>query len=209
MLSPHEMLVSAPERTTVAELEKLILTKADWIAKQAARLEALADTALNSAVTEGSQVLFLGQSYTIQVRLSAVCDVSCYNNTIVLSYPQNGALNVETLLKDWYVKAAAKMFQEKTLFWAPRLGVTPQRITIKDQKTRWGSCSSNGSIAYNWRVIMAPPAVIDYLVVHELCHMAVANHSAKFWEMVELALPAYKAHRQWLKEHGRLLARIL
>ncbi|MFH1781264.1 MAG: M48 family metallopeptidase, partial [Patescibacteria group bacterium] len=72
----------------------------------------------------------------------------------------------------------------------------------KEQKKRWGSCSSRGSIYFNWRVIMAPPLVIDYIIVHEMSHLIHRNHSPKFWKQVELILPDYKVRKKWLRDHG-------
>lgn len=75
-------------------------------------------------------------------------------------------------------------------------------ITIRDQKTRWGSCSSRGTLSFNYRLIFAPPKVLDYVVVHELCHLTHMDHSKNFWNMVGSIMPEYKEYRQWLKEHG-------
>lgn len=78
-------------------------------------------------------------------------------------------------------------------------------IAIRDQKTRWGSCSSRGTLSFNWRLMLAPPKVLDYVVVHELCHLEHMNHSRDFWACVEAILPDYKLYRTWLKEHGHEL----
>lgn len=75
-------------------------------------------------------------------------------------------------------------------------------ITIRDQKTRWGSCSSRGTLSFNYRLIFAPPKVLDYVVVHELCHLTHMDHSKNFWNMVERVMPEYKEYKQWLGEHG-------
>lgn len=107
------------------------------------------------------------------------------------------------LLKSWYKKQALSLLTQKTIFWAQQIGVTFHKISIKDQKTRWGSCSSLGNINYNWRIIMAPDPAIDYLVIHELCHRAHLNHSASFWEMTRLYAPDYKEQKLWLKQHGQ------
>lgn len=79
------------------------------------------------------------------------------------------------------------------------------RIFIRSQKTRWGSCSRLKNLSFNWRLVMAPIEVIDYLIVHEMAHIEEMNHSASFWRLVEKACPDYKAHRRWLKEHGPAL----
>ena len=85
---------------------------------------------------------------------------------------------------------------------AAELGVTYQRIEIRDQRTRWGSCSTRGTLSFNWRLVLAPFEVLDYVVVHELCHLREANHSRRFWKLVETRRPDWRAHRDWLHEHG-------
>lgn len=85
---------------------------------------------------------------------------------------------------------------------AAALGVRVERITIRDQRTRWGSCSTTGALSFNWRLAIAPFEVLDYVVVHELCHLREHNHSARFWKLVEARRPDYRAQRAWLDEHG-------
>jgi hypothetical protein len=85
---------------------------------------------------------------------------------------------------------------------APELGVAPKRIQIRDQRSRWGSCSTTGTLSFNWRLVLAPFDVLDYVVVHELCHMREPNHSGKFWQLVEARRPNWRAQRDWLDEHG-------
>ncbi len=104
-----------------------------------------------------------------------------------------------------YKKAAADYFPKRAAYYAPLLGVTYSRITIRDQKTRWGSCSSKGTLSFNWRLMLAPPKILDYVVVHELCHLREMNHSPRFWALVASILPDYKESRKWLKENGNSL----
>ncbi len=103
------------------------------------------------------------------------------------------------------MKAAREKITERAAYYAPVLGVTYGKITIRDQKTRWGSCSEKGNLNFTWKLILAPPEVLDYVVVHELCHRLEMNHSRRFWEHVARVLPDYETRRAWLKENGWML----
>jgi predicted metal-dependent hydrolase len=85
---------------------------------------------------------------------------------------------------------------------APELGVGYARIHVRDQRTRWGSCSTRGTLSFNWRLALAPFGVLDYVVVHELCHLREPNHSRRFWSLVESRRPGWREQRAWLREHG-------
>ena len=103
------------------------------------------------------------------------------------------------------VKRAAQMLAEKTARFAKEMGVTYGRITIREQKTRWGSCTGGGHISLNWKLITAPPEALDYVVIHELCHLLVLNHSPRFWQLVEAQMPEYTYWRTWLRRYGDTL----
>ena len=101
-----------------------------------------------------------------------------------------------------YRAQAADIFARKAAYYATRMGVTFNRITIRDQKTRWGSCSSKGNLNFNWRLVLAHVPVLDYVVIHELAHRREMNHSSRFWDIVGEMMPDYQIHRRWLREHG-------
>jgi len=106
-------------------------------------------------------------------------------------------------------KLAKQIIPKKVAYYARLMGVTYGRISIRNQKTRWGSCSREGNLNFNCLLMMAPPEVLDYVVVHELSHRLEMNHSSKFWVQVEKMLPDYRKPRKWLKEHGsRLMLRM-
>ena len=110
-------------------------------------------------------------------------------------------------LKALTVKAKT-LLPQRTAYFAPLVGVDYGRITLRMQKTRWGSCSAQGNLNFNILLMLAPPEVLDYVVVHELCHRKEMNHSPAFWAQVERVLPDYKIRRRWLKDNGgRLMLR--
>lgn len=100
---------------------------------------------------------------------------------------------------------AKEIIPEKVAYYARLMGVTYGRISVRKQKTRWGSCSREGNLNFNCLLMMAPPEVLDYVVVHELSHRLEMNHSVRFWAQVEKVLPDYRTQRKWLKEHGNQL----
>ena len=105
----------------------------------------------------------------------------------------------------YYMESARKIFKRKTAAYARKMGVTYGRITIREQKTRWGSCTSEGNLNFNWRLIFAPEKVLDYVVVHELSHRKEMNHSPAFYAVVASVMPEYKACEKWLRDNGATL----
>lgn len=107
------------------------------------------------------------------------------------------------LLESWYRKKGKEVFTKKVEEYATMMNTTYQKVTIKDQKTRWGSCSNHKNLNFNWRLLMMPKEVLDYVVVHELAHTLEMNHSRDFWSHVEVIIPNYKKYRKFLKEETR------
>ncbi len=105
----------------------------------------------------------------------------------------------------WYKKQARAVLTERAGYFARKHGFEIGKIRITSARTRWGSCSTKKTLSFTWRLVMAPPEVVDYVVVHELCHLRELNHSRAFWAQVEAILPDYKGKRKWLKENGNLL----
>ena len=112
--------------------------------------------------------------------------------------------------EDQYLRQKAKtVFPGRVAFFASVIGVSYGKITVRGQKTRWGSCSAGGNLNFNYLLLLAPPEMLDYVVIHELCHRKEMNHSERFWRLVQTHCPNYQACRKWLKVHGRqLLSRL-
>ncbi len=108
-------------------------------------------------------------------------------------------------LEQKYRKAAKEYIPGRARYFADILGVHFERVRIAEQKTRWGSCSGKGTLSFHWKLMLAPPKVLDYVIVHEVCHLKEMNHSPQFWAWVEFLMPDYKEQRKWLKEHGEKL----
>ena len=105
-------------------------------------------------------------------------------------------------LEKKYRQAAKRYIYERVEYYIEMIGCHYSSIRIGDQKTRWGSCSNNGTLSFSWRLMLAPPRVLDYVVIHEICHLTYMDHSKNFWDLVSVYDPDYKEHRKWLKENG-------
>ncbi len=99
----------------------------------------------------------------------------------------------------------AVLFRSRAQYWAPLLGVSFGRVSVKDQRTLWGSCTREGNLNFSWRLALAPEEVLDYLIVHELAHRAQMNHSRRFWAVVERVCPTHRSHRRWLRKNAAAL----
>ena len=115
--------------------------------------------------------------------------------------PQNVAKYTPQEIEQ-FREQARKLVTERVRYYAPIIGVTYGQIAIRTQHTRWGSCSSKGNLNFNCLLALVPHEVLDYVVVHELCHLKELNHSSRFWSEVKKVIPDYNVHRKWLKEHG-------
>ena len=123
------------------------------------------------------------------------------NEVIMLTFPADMTVSQKQAFEKRYRQAAASYFPMRVAYYHQFTGGTYSRITIRGQHTRWGSCSSRGTLSFNWRLMMAPPKVLDYVVVHE-CHLKHMDHSRNFWNAVAEVMPDYKEQKKWLKEHG-------
>ena len=186
--------VSAPTRVGIAIVRAFVDARVDWIQKQQARLRAVPAPPVR---TPGSRIRFLDEELTI-VAVAGLRAPRRAGNA--LEVPAH--VDIASALARWYRTQAESHFSDRIAVFAPQVGREPQRLRIGAQKTRWGSCSPRGTISLNWRLLLAPSDIADYVVVHELCHLLHANHSVRFWREVARVLPAYPRQQRWLRSHG-------
>lgn len=132
--------------------------------------------------------------------------VKCVQGRLLLFVPYEADYEEKRRqLEKWYRKEAALVLHQKASEFAKLLSVSFEDVRIKDQKSRWGSCSSKGNLNFNFRIIMAPNDVCNYVVMHELCHLVYMDHSKNFWNLLQSICPDYKSHKMWLKQQGKTL----
>jgi predicted metal-dependent hydrolase len=197
-----EVSVVAPSSRSLERALDFARKEKDWIAGR------LADVPERVALELGSFVMFRGVEYAIRSgergRTPVWVDREAFRPTIrVVGHPEHATRR----LLDWLKREARRRIDERVTEYASLLGVRPKRITIRDTTSRWGSCSSARSLSFSWRLILAPPAVLDYVVAHEVAHLRELNHRPRFWRLVELIVPDMQKSQQWLSDNGALLHR--
>ena len=202
-MSDEELLIRAPNGFSKKAIEELLMEKADEIEKMYDRQKQIQK---NQICYKPEQAVPF-QDKWFPVKVITNCEnrrgtVGLGEEGFVVCAPNSSVETVSYLLKCWYYKAAAEVLKTRTAHYAALMNLKYQRIVIKDQKTRWGSCSSLHNINYNWKLILMPTEILDYVVVHELAHLKEMNHSPRFWSEVEKILPSYKESRAWLRENG-------
>jgi len=189
-----QVVVTLPRGTTQEDLSRALAKHQAWIeAKVAERKAAWA------RLKEG-EAYFLGQPYRLTALQGAKGAVALSGNDLRVMRPE--AADPWPLLKAWYLEQALRLLQERVSHFGAQMGLAPGPVALKEWKRRWGECHPDGTLKFNWRLIMCPPAVVDYVVVHELAHLLVLGHNPRFWGQVAKVLPDYAARRRWLNREG-------
>ena len=190
-----EVVVSAPLRAPLAEIHAFVTQKALWIEKHLVRQrQSLLRESLSP--TAADTLNFLGRPLQL-VTVPGLRGVRLVEDRLEVS---DDPPRRRQLLARWLTQQAATYLPERVRIFAPLVGVLPGAVGVRYYKSRWGSCNSRGELQFNWLLLMAPPEVVDYVVVHELAHLRHFNHSPAFWQLVERVMPDYARHRTWLKQ---------
>ena len=194
--------VLAPPRLPAAQIERLIREKAGWIRK---KLQLQAETAARhrpKLFSDGETFSLAGRSLALRIEAGRR-HTAIAGDKLVLRLPRYEPTRRERIMRsqlaDWYRQQALAHLRLRVAHYSAIVGKQPSQLAIKGYKSRWGSCHRDGRLCFNWRLVMAPPSVIDYVVVHELCHLIHHNHSPAYWQLVESVLPEYRLAKRWLK----------
>lgn len=146
--------------------------------------------------------LYLGKEYSVEIRQNKINLIELEDKLYIASSSEK---YIKIYLESWYKQQARKVIIERVQLYSAYSGLRFNSISLSSATTRWGSCSSQKNLNFNWKLIMAPLEVIDYVVSHELAHLEELNHSKDFWEKVRKMFPIYRQYRTWLKRHGHTL----
>jgi predicted metal-dependent hydrolase len=208
----QRVCVLAPLFLSDQKIQHFVQRKAQWIVKHLNRFQSRFPQTARHGYRDGEEFLFLGQGYRLCYvpselkRMKMELSVSGFEACVPLCMPHD---QIEEKIKKaffvWYRNQARKIVGERLPFWAQKLDVDIQKVVVRSQKRIWGSCYYRQKrININWKIAMLPLEVIDYIIVHELCHFYVPNHSKRFWAKVKSFFPHYESSEQWLQEHEAL-----
>lgn len=190
--------VTVPMSYAQRDIDRLLADKRDWILDKFAHAS---DRARRAAAMPH---LYLGKPLTIRhdAQLSRAAAYQPMDGVLTLRVH---TAHVKLALQDWYRTQAQQFLPERVALLSRGTDIVYRRVFIRGQRSRWGTCSSQGNISLNWKLMQAPLSVIDYVIFHELAHVKQMNHSKKFWAIVAQLCPHFTEAKQWLKDHGELL----
>ena len=202
-----EVSIHIPNRLPISIAHNFVQKKTSWI--QGKLQHRIHQPIVEKHFTNGESFLFLGTRYKLQLVSHERNSVSVIKTSQTLEV--HGRINqlskaaIHAALLSWYRQQAELYLRSQTANLASKTNLKPRTITVKTYKARWGSCGVNADIQFNWKLILAPPEIIDYVIIHELCHIKQHNHSAAFWQLVQHHCPDFKMARMWLKNNGYTL----
>ncbi|MCK5355521.1 MAG: M48 family metallopeptidase [Methyloprofundus sp.] len=214
IVTAEKVEVVAPLRMPEKQIQQFMRAKQDWVETAKNKMQQHVDNMTSLApdsYQQGVLIPYQGKQYTLQVKASLEKNVKIAFEQDFIAYVPEAlkglglSEQIRQALVIWMGRAAARQAVKTMDHYAPLYQLNPRSISIKAQKSRWGSCGIHNDINLNWLLILAPAEVFEYVVIHELCHIGQRNHSAAFWVLVERHCPDYKQRRSWLKQNGASL----
>lgn len=198
-----EVRVLAPKRLNNNSIHAFVQEKEPWILEKLKVI--LQNKKDKPMISNGATIEIIGEIYTLvfsHVKNKKNEGVYINNRNLIFAFTNLDKASMATAFEKGLRGMITKLIEERVLILSKMMDVKPSKISIKDQKKRWGTCTSKGHVLFNWRLIFAPLPIIDYVVVHELAHLKHMDHSDNFWRFVSVYDPNFKMKREWLKKHG-------
>jgi predicted metal-dependent hydrolase len=192
--------VLAPETISDARIEEAVLSKDYLLYKKLAKWKELNKGKVERSYVNGQSFLYLGRNYRLNIVEDQAEPLMLKNG--YLNIRRKDLANADKHFIQLYKEKGLPKVQERLKLYQKKLKVQPKSVKIQELKNRWASCTIGGSINLHWKAIMAPVAVLDYIIVHELVHLIHPNHSPEFWNELDKVMPDYRVHEAWLKSYG-------
>jgi predicted metal-dependent hydrolase len=201
LVDAHQVIVRSPQDKPLAEIKAIIKKKADWIANKQKEYRHQNSEISKPSFDNGSTLPYFGKNYKLQILTgSKTMKFRLIGKEFIVTLMTDtaGKRQVQKLYEGWLMEKAEETFTAKVKYYAEKVGVSPKRIVIKNLRRRWGSATVNNTLNLNLNLLKAPEDVIDYVILHELCHLKERNHSHRFWSLLGSIMPSYKQKSEWL-----------
>jgi predicted metal-dependent hydrolase len=195
----HDVKVVVPEDAAV-DPHEFIRENTDWLARKVRKYDEYRERAPDRTFEAGEMFPYQGDERVLRIR--DVDEPEITDEEIVLATHAVEESSIQDELEALFREQARGLFEEVAAKYADEMGVEYEGLAVRNQRTRWGSCSPKQNLSFNWRLIMAPPEIAEYVVVHELAHLREQNHTNRFWRIVQEQLPDYRERANWLEEHS-------
>lgn len=201
------VVLTIPQRTAERHGHAFVRERSAWIRRRLAAAEAADEIVARRTLTDGSSVPLLGRGLTLRLLEGPSGRVTFKEaaGELWVRVPDHRRETVAAALERWYRRIAREVFLSRLNACVDRNGTDYARIAVRDQKTRWGSCSRSGTISFNWRLMLAPSSVVDYVIEHEAAHIEVPSHSDRFWALMDERVADWRESRSWLHRNGATL----
>lgn len=199
------VVVRPPRDYSAEQVDTVVESKRMWIYRNLAEWKDLNAVAVMREWVNGETFLYLGRSYRLSLVLGQKVDLMlkegrfCLNRTLI---EQGGTESAKQAFERYYGDKGLQRIIERVRFFAPKVGVQYSSVQVRDMGYRWASCSKSDGLSFHWKCMMAPSKIIDYIVVHELCHIHYRNHSDAFWNEVDKVMPDFRERKEWLWNNG-------
>ena len=203
--APDKITVISPIGVKEDEILRVVKGKSKWIVQKLFQIREIDHLKRTREYVNGESFIYMGRNYSLQIqydRTYKIPKAKLYRGKLYVYSDCYDPLFIRLAIEKWYKEKALQKIEERISYYQKYFDVAPNKVMVKEQKKRWGSCSSQRNLNFNWKCIMAPSPVLDYLVVHEMCHMVHMNHSPDFWNLVASILPDYEKRREILKNQG-------
>ena len=200
-----EVTVHPARGLSLEQVDAVVESKRMWIYRNLAEWRDMNATAVLREWVNGETFLYLGRSYRLSIIPGQEDDLQLKEGRFCLKQSlieQGGEIAAKHAFESFYCQKGKKRIAERVAYFAPKVGVRPSGATVRELGYRWASCLKNGLLTFHWKCMMAPPKIIDYIVVHELCHLHKQNHTDAFWNEVDKVMPDYSERKMWLKKYG-------
>ncbi|MFZ2025048.1 MAG: SprT family zinc-dependent metalloprotease [Microgenomates group bacterium] len=194
-----KIFVKAPYLLPKFLVDQFVQKKMPWIKKKIA-VATKFPLQIKKTIADGDIYYYLGTPHAI--RIGNFQKITC---TETMNFPKHLLFRGKIELTNWYIQEAKRIIDARVIYFSHLMKTTYTRVSFSDTSSKWGSCFPDNSLQFNWRLVMAPIIVLDYVVVHELAHTKEKNHRSNFWKIVANQKPAYKQHIKWLKENANKL----